>query len=72
MLELCRRWAVGLRRRYYLPGAVVVLATVLILTFFLVNTYQAHGAPREGKNFTLLERESDLLAADPALRSFSR
>ena len=76
----------GLRRRYYLPGAVVVLATILILAFFLVNSYRhtvrlvkerffvqqalttRQTALGIEKNFTLLERESELLAADPALR----
>jgi PAS domain S-box-containing protein len=78
--------AMGLRRRHYYSGAVVVLATVLTLVFFLVDSYRhtvrlvkdrffvqqalvtrqtARGIER---NFTLLERESELLAADPALR----
>ena len=76
----------GLRRRYYLFGVVVVLATVLILAFFLVSSYRQtvrlvkerffvqqalttrQTALGIEKNFTLLERESELLAADPALR----
>jgi PAS domain S-box-containing protein len=77
----------ALKRRYYLPGAAVALATVLVLCFFLVTSYRqtvrlvkerffvqqalttrqtALGIER---NFTLLERESELLAADPALRA---
>ncbi len=76
----------GPNRKYYLPGIVVVLVSVLALVFFLVNSYRQtvrlvkerffvqqalftrQTALGIEKNFTLLERESELLAADPALR----
>ena len=76
----------GLKRRYYFSGVAAVLATVLILAFFLVNSYrhtvrlvkerffvqQALTARQTAMGietgFSLLERESELLAADPALQ----